>query len=349
MSPLNNEQKQLLFDYCIGLTSQKETAEAEALISSNKEAAKIHSKLKAALTPLDSLEPEPCPDELVEHTIWRVNKLADSSQRQLQQLLAGEQARKVVTKSQLWWNLGKIAAAAAVFMLIVGVLVPVLGAVRQKYWRQQCQMQMGGMGGVFQGLSNYMSDYDGQMPAVATIAGAPWWWVGNQGRENHSNTRHIFLLVKEGYVDISNFACPGCKGQKPLKLTDSQIKRLKDFPSRRYVTYSFQIRCHITGSGRLLCRKVLMADWNPLFEKLPKLPVDFSRQLQLQLNRKLLTLNSINHNRGGQNVMFGDGHVTFLKTRFIGIAKDDIFTLQDTDVYQGCEVPSCEADSFLAP
>jgi len=343
MSPLNNEQKQLLFDYCIGLTSQKETAEADALISSNKEAAEIHSKLKAALTPLDSLEPEPCPDELVEHTIWRVNKLADSSQRQLQQLLAGEQTRKVVTKSQLWWNLGRIAVAAAVFMFIVGVLVPVLGVVRQKYRQQRCQTQMGG---VFQALSNYISDYDGQTPAVATIAGAPWWWVGNQGKENHSNTRHIFLLVKEGYVDLSNFVCPGYKGEKPLKLTDSQIKRLKDFPSRIYVTYSFQIRCHRTGNGKLLCRKVLMADRNPIFEQLPE---DFSGEFQLHLSRESLTLNSNNHNRRGQNILFGDGSVEFLKTRFIGISKDDIYTLQDTDIYQGCEVPSCETDFFLAP
>jgi len=343
MSPLNNEQKQLLFDYCIGLTSQEETAEAEALISTDKEAAEIHSKLKAAIAPFDSLETEPCPNELVEHTILRVNNLADSSQRQLRQLLAGEQTRKVITKSQLWWNLGKIAAAAAVFMLIVGVLVPTLGVARQRYRRQRCQMQMGS---IFQGLSNYISDHDGQSPAVATTAGAPWWKVGDQGRENHSNTRHIYLLPKGGYVELSTFVCPGYKGDKPLQLDDSQIKRLKDFPSRRYVTYSFRIRCHIIGSGRLMCRKVLMADWNPLFEQLPE---DFSRGLLLQLNRKLLTLNSINHNRRGQNVMFGDGHVKFLKTRFIGIAKDDIFTLQDTDVYQGCEVPSCEADSFLAP
>jgi len=346
MSPLNNEQKQLLFDYCIGLTSQKEVTKSEALISSNEEAAEIYSKLKAALAPLDSLEPEPCPDELVEHTIWRVNKLADSSQRQLQQLLASEQTRNVATKSQLWWNLGKIAAAAAVIFIVLGTWFAPLDFVRQKYRRQQCQMQMGGVGGVFQGLSNYMSDYDGQMPAVATIAGAPWWKVGDQGRENHSNTRHIYLLVKGGYVDLSNFICPGCKGDKPLKITPSQIKTFKDFPGRRYVTYSFQIRCSRTGSGKLLCRKVLMADWNPIFEELPK---EFSRQFRLQLNRKLLTLNSINHNRRGQNVLFGDGSVEFLRTRSIGIATDDIFTLQDTDVYQGCEVPSRETDFFLAP
>ena len=343
MSPLNNEQKQLLFDYCIGLTSQKETAEAEALISTNNEAAEIHSKLKAAIAPLDSLEPESCPDELVEHTILRVQNLAGSSQRQLQQLLASEQTRNVVTKSQLWWNLGKIVAAAAVFMLIIGVLVPTLGVARRRYRRQRCQMQMGG---VFQGLSNYMSDYDGQPPTVATIAGAPWWWVGDQGRENHSNTRHIYLLVKEDYVDLNNFVCPCCKNGKLPQLTTSQIRADKDFRNRKYVTYSFQISCRITGSGKLLCRKVLMADRNPLFEELPK---EFSRQFRLQLDRKLLTLNSINHNRRGQNVLSGDGHVEFLKTRFIGISEDDIFTLQDTDIYQGCEVPSCETDFFLAP
>jgi hypothetical protein len=89
-----------------------------------------------------------------------------------------------------------------------------------------------------------------------------------------------------------------------------------------------------------------MADRNPLFEKLPK---EFSRQLKLQLTGNLKTLNSINHNRSGQNVLFDDGRVEFLKTRSIGITNDDIYTLQDTDVYQGCEVPSCETDAFLAP
>jgi prepilin-type processing-associated H-X9-DG protein len=170
--------------------------------------------------------------------------------------------------------------------------------------------------------------------------------VGDQGRENHSNNRHIYLLPKYDYVDVENFVCPACKGEVPLKLTGSQIKRLKDFPSRRYVTYSFQINCRKTASGKLLCRKVVMADMNPLFEKLPE---DFSKQFRLQLNRALLTLNSINHNRNGQNVLFGDGHIKFLKSRFIGISVDDIYTLQDTDVYQGCEVPSCETDFFLAP
>jgi hypothetical protein len=94
MSPLKDRQKQLLFDYCIGLTSEKQTAEAEDLISSNDEAAEIQSKLKAALTPLDSIKPATCPDDLAQRTILRLNNLARSSQIQLEQLLARRTGQK---------------------------------------------------------------------------------------------------------------------------------------------------------------------------------------------------------------------------------------------------------------
>jgi prepilin-type processing-associated H-X9-DG protein len=342
MSPLNSEKKKLVFDYCMGLTSKNKTTEAEQLISSSNEAAKIHDNLKAILKPLDTLEPQLCQDELVERTVRRVNNLANFGQRNLQQLLASEQSKKVI-RIGFRRNLIEMAAVAAAIVLIAGVLVPTFNIARQHSWQQRCKKQMAS---IFQGLRNYLSDHDGQPPSVETVAGAPWWKVGDQGSENQSNTRHIYLLPKGGYVELSNFVCPGCKGEKPLRPNDSQIRKLKDFPSRRYVTYSFQIRCDNMTSGKLLCRKVLMADWNPLFEQIPE---DFTKQLQLRLNRALLTLNSNNHNRRGQNVLFGDGSVEFLKTRFAGISDDDIFTLQDTDIYHGCEVPSCETDFFLAP
>jgi prepilin-type processing-associated H-X9-DG protein len=87
-----------------------------------------------------------------------------------------------------------------------------------------------------------------------------------------------------------------------------------------------------------------MADRNPLFEELPD---DYSQSLLVELTKDLLVLNSMNHNRRGQNVLFGDGRVEYLKSRLIHT--DDIFTLQDTDIYKGSETPSCETDHFLAP
>jgi hypothetical protein len=347
MIGLDREQKQLLFDYCIGLASQKQSDEAEALISANQAAAEICSKLKAVFAPLDSVKPEPCPDYLAEHTILRLTDPANSSQVRLSQLLENEQTREVAVKKWRWASFARRFATAAVFILAAIVLLPSLGYLRYHSRLQRCRMQQGSF---FQGLNSYISDHDGQRPTVATTVGAPWWKVGYQGIENHSNTRKIFLLVQGDYIKLSSFVCPGSKHGRIVQVTPTQIRAYKDFPDRSCVTYSFQINCRLVGNGQLLCQKVVMADRNPLFEDLPK---DFSKPFRLQIDRKSPTPNSSNHSyfgsRRGQNVLLGDGHVKFLRTRYVDATKDDIFTLQNTDVYQGFEVPSCETDSFLAP
>jgi hypothetical protein len=325
------------------LTSEEVTAEAEQLIASNKQAAEVHSKLKTALSPLKTLESESCPDSLAEGTIWRLNNLARSSQLRLEQLLADEQTKGITDKSRFWKNLGEIIATAAVIVFVAGVLVAPLNLARQKSRQQACLMQLQRIG---QGINSYSSDHDGQLPAVATAMGDPWWKVGYQGKENQSNTRHIWLLVKGGYVNPTDFVCPGRSQGQTAQLDPSQVQNYNDFPSRKYVTYSFRIRCSKPGEESTGGKKVLIADLSPLFEKLPN---DYSKPFKLQLSTDLLNLNSINHNRSGQNVMFCDGSTEFVKSRQIGTSADDIFTLQDTNTYQGVEVPARETDAFLAP
>ena len=341
MSPLNNEQKQLLFSYCMGLTSKEQSIEAKNLISSNEEASQIYSKIKKSLSPLDYVESEPCPDALLEKTIVSINKHANTSHQQLEQLLEVEQIKRPPIKIGFFSNFAEIAAIAAAIMLIAGILVPTMGYARQKYWLQQCQTNLGS---IFQGYSNYMDDHDGEQPTVASSSDPQWWMVGYQGKENYSNTRNVFLLVKNDYVNPKVFVCSSRKSRSKIKIDPQEIKNLKDFPDRRYVTYSFQVRCSKGGRSKLSCRKVIMADRNPLFEELPN---DYSQSLLVELTKDLLVLNSMNHNRRGQNVLFGDGRVEYIKSRLINT--DDIFTLQDTDTYKGSEIPTCETDHFLAP
>lgn len=341
MTSLSTEQKHLLFDYCIGLTSQERTAEAEMLISSNQEAAEIHSKLKSALAPLESIEPEPCPDSLAEATIGRLTDLVRSGQLQLEQLLATEQGRTVAIRPRFWLNFGKVAAAAAVILIGVGILFPPLQFARAK---QQCQMQFSR---IFDGIYQYSSDHDGKMPEVARAEGAPWWKVAYPGEENHSNTRCVWLLVKGGYVKRVNFVCPGRRLASALQFAKLDVEEYNDFPARDHITYSFQIRCRKAGNN-VICRTI-MADLNPLSERLPK---DYPESLKLRIDEELLNLNSINHNRRGQNVLFGDGSAKFIKVRRIGITEDDIYMLQEMSSgceVKGCETPSCEEDAFLAP
>jgi len=340
MTSLSEYQQQLLFDYCMGLTSQAEADEARRLISSSEEAAEIHAKLKAALSPLAALEAESCPDDLAESAILRLSNAARSSQLRLEQLLAAEQASKVTTKSWLWRNFSEVAAIAAVILFVTGVSFPSFRFVRQKYQQSKCQLHLSQ---IWQGLNNYRSDHDDEMPYVATAAGAPWWKVGDQGKKNQSNTRHIWLLVKNNYVEPVIFICPA---KLPEKLIQYDPLRYNDFPDRKHITYSFRIMCDKLQSQSQPGRTVLMSDLNPLFENLhPKNAISF----KLKLDEELSSINSINHNRRGQNVLFCNGSVKFVKTRRLGAEMDDIFTLQDTNIYQGTEVPSSDTDSFLAP
>lgn len=344
MSSLSSEQKQQLFDYCLGLTSEKEGAEAELLIACNDEAADIHTRLKTLLSLLDSLEIEPCPDELVEGTIWRVNKLSNAGPARLPAAAAAEQAQAVSAKGSFWRNFGEMAAVAVVILFIAGVLIPTLSGARQKYWQKRCQVQLGS---IFDGLSNYILDHDGKPPAVRIKAGAPWWKVGCQGEENCSNTRHIWLLVKDCYVEPVNFVCPGRSYGRALQFKGSQVQIYNDFPAKRYITYSIRLRC--PNSPYTFGQKPIISDANPIFDSIENPTADTSGELRLQLNDRLLRINSHNHKGRGQNVLFGDGSVSFTGRQ---VGNDDIFTLQQMRPgfeVKGCELPSCVDDNFLAP
>ena len=344
MSTLDNHQRELIFDYCLGLTTEKESAEAEGLIRSNKQAAELHSALKSVTSCLDSLESELCPDELAERTILRLTNTARASQARLAQLLADEQAKTVASPRHLWWNIGRVLAAAAVILIVASIWFAPLNFARQKYYQYRCQMQLAR---IADGIRQYMAEHDGQMPAVATAVGAPWWKVGYQGKGNYSNTRHLWLLARGGYVNNpADFVCPGARVGQGVRFDISQVKDYNDFPDRKHVTYSFRIRCGKPKGARAVGRKILISDLNPLFEALPG---PDAKTLIVRLNKELLNINSANHNRMGQNVLLDDGSVKFLKTRHFGVTQDDIFTLQNTKVYQGVEVPLCESDTFLAP
>jgi len=69
MRSLGRNEEPLLWDYCFGLTSGERTAQVEALLAHNQQAADFYARIQAALAPLTSLEPERCPEELAMRTI----------------------------------------------------------------------------------------------------------------------------------------------------------------------------------------------------------------------------------------------------------------------------------------
>lgn len=348
MTPLNDVQKQLLFDYSFGMTDDRDTAEAERLLASHPEACEVHRLIKSAIEPLDNLELEPCPNELAERTIMLLKEQARmvSGRDRLRRLIAGEQVRTVPVRVPFWRNWSEVVTAAAVVVLFLSVLLPTLGLSRHKYWQHQCQAQLGG---ISDGLAGYVADHDGRLPTVAMTPGAPWWKVGYPGRENYSNTRRGWLLVQGHYVAPERFLCPARREDTKADFKTLQVDRYNDFPGRAYIHFSIRISQPQAIEGNLMQKRALLADLNPVSEMFPQ---DLSAPCSVELCQKLMTSNSRNHRGKGQNVLMYDGSVVFVRTRRSPVSEDDIYTLQGMSCGQkvnGCEVPASENDTFLAP
>lgn len=348
MTPLSSEQKQLVFDYSLGMTSDRQDDEAERLLASHPQAAELHASLKNILSPLDTVEPEVCPDDLAERTIGALMDRAEtaSGPARLEKLLAAERSRGLTIRIPFLRNWGEVAAVAAAIILVVSGLFPAVGMMRQKYWQSRCGRQLGS---IHAGFSDYVNDHDGLLPAVPMAPGTPWWKVGYQGRENYSNTRRAWLLVKRGYADPRLFVCPARRIARPVDFETLVVEQYNDFPARAYIHFSIRMRCPQSQERGLMQKRVLMADLNPLCERLPS---DHSSPCSIDLCKELLTSNSRNHDSRGQNLLLYDGSVEYARVRRASISDDDFYTIQTMSCgskVKGCEVPACEADTFLAP
>jgi hypothetical protein len=347
MTTLSDRQKQLLFDYSLGLTSERDNDEAEALIAASEEAVELYQSIQHTLAPLDTVEVEPCPDELTERLFERVHEsTSPDGHPSLDRLLDAERLKGRAIRIPLWRNWTEVLAAAAAVILIISILIPAVGRMRSHYWQSECGAQLAG---IYGGLRSYMSDHDGFMPAMTMTPGSPWWRVGYQGQENHSNTRQIWLLPKLGYVDPSRFLCPGRPDGRQLSFDGFKVQNFTDFPSRTYIHFSIRIPCPTSNDRDLAQKSVLLADRNPLSEELPS---DTSALCRLQLCEKMMTANSRNHSGRGQNALLSDGSVEFTKARSTSVSDDDIYILRGMSCgseIRGCELPTSDMDIFLAP
>lgn len=350
MTTLSDRQKQLLFDYSLGLTSERENDEVEALIAANEEAVDLYQSMQLTLAPLDTVEVEPCPEDLTERLFSRMQDMQESMSPAGHPPLGPSHAKDRPSsrpvRVRLWRNWTEVFAAAAAIIVIISVLVPTVGRMRGRYWQTRCGSQLAG---IYSGLRSYVSDHDGMLPTVAMTPGAPWWRVGYQGQENHSNTRQIWLLAKQGYVDPGRFLCPGRPDGRKLTFEGFKVQTFTDFPSGAYIQYSIRIPCPTSNDRDLMQKRVLLADRNPLTEDLPSDPAAL---LRLQLCEKMMTSNSRNHSGRGQNALLYDGSVEFAKARRTSISDDDIYILRGMSCgseIRGCELPDSDMDIFLAP
>lgn len=183
-------------------------------------------------------------------------------------------------------------------------------------------------------------------------------------------TASVFLLLRTQDLIPKQFVCPSTKfagfdhggvGKSAMEWTN--------FPGRegvaRHLSYSYQnpyasplaISAGFKLNNSIPAEFVVMADMNPGVEALLRAtPTDPpAAKAGEDLTDRQRALNSLNHRGDGQNVLFGDGHVTFTTTPFVGIHRDNIYVSGDAASGRKDAKPAFSAspvdanDSILLP
>ncbi|HPD46515.1 MAG TPA: hypothetical protein P5279_08055 [Anaerohalosphaeraceae bacterium] len=355
MGSLSKEDKDIILDFYFRCGDEETINRGRDLVASNPEAAILYARLEETLTQLDSIKYEPCPDNLVELTVARLKLAASSGQTQLAALLELERQKgeglgefeteptetededAAVLTSSKWAfseNFFKLSSLAAVILITAGIAWPTLRNVRQAAWRITCSRHLNTLGA---GLVRYAADNEDAIPYAAGTGGSQWARIGEQG----SITSSPFLLLKGNYADAEDFICPGHSGATAMKCGTEELARLQDFASRANFSYSFRVLCENSDRRLSVVRGPILVDMSPVFQPL----CTKSSAGPIELNEDLLNCCSNNHGCRGQNVLFTDGSVKFMKVRLLG--DDDIFTIRDVKIYFGNESPRDPQDIFL--
>lgn len=238
------------------------------------------------------------------------------------------------------WRLSDLVSVAALLLVSTAVLAPMVGAMRGMSQSASCQA---GMLGTMRGFSGYAGDYRDALPmASPSPAGAKWW---NIGTPRESNSANLYTMIRTNHAQTADLACPGnasaCRSASPSAA---------DWSCSSEISYSYQ-NLFARERPRWMdeTSMVVLADRSPVAV----------RAMQGQWFNPIA--NSDNHQGRGQNALFTDGSVRWLRTPVLA-SGDNIWLSHELELLiarlkdpnqagpmQGNESPTGKSDVFLSP
>jgi hypothetical protein len=297
--------------------------------ASLRERARRHQALAALVTAPTTFD---APDDLIERTLDRIHaEVASETSR-----LNLETAR---ASSGLRVRLADLVSVAALILVGVGVLMPVMTAVREQGRRALCTSNLSGTA---MAMGAYAGSNRDSLPlTTASLGGGKWWEVGKP----HSNSANLFTLARTGYTPLANLACPG----NPTAATGPIDAAAQDWRSLDEISYSYQI---MFGRERPLWsvgkRAVVLADRSPVVPRSVRgeqfNPMD----------------NAPNHRSRGQHLLFNDGTVEWASSPMLKSGDNiwlsrglelghDILAGRPLRPLNGTEIPDAADDACLGP
>ncbi len=299
---------------------------------------------------------------LVAATMARLEQLRQREQFAEQvNALAGD--GEVLVGRALNWR--QITAIAAMVMIAVSVMWPVLTRARVDAQRMASANNLAMAG---HGFGLYAADHNDVMPKRDVAPGADWWRIGtqpNQTGQVRSNSAHLFVLIRQKYVDPVALSCPSNPDANRGLDVDGC-----DWPDPQSVSFSYQnqfgpMTLRLSRQPQL----AVLANRNPMFQIRVMSPdagpagttdqtkpgvrmalsASSSSQPRFIFQRNLKPVTgSLAYQGRGQNVLLADGQVMWTKEPILPNG-DNIWLARGIDDYAGNEVPQQPDDAFLVP
>ena len=286
------------------------------------------------------------------------------------------------------FTLIELLVVVAIIALLISILLPSLSRARELSKRLVCGANLKGLGTAFK---IYANDYYEQWPVVpfdhSKIADTKGIKYVGEIREISTNlptleretisetededeyegpstalstTRCFWMFIRNGDVTQKQFICPS---SSDLPDDTNEINRYYDFKGLTRVSYGYQVPfgpVDTRASENSDTRLVVMADKGPFSARQASDPEGFPESYNDYDDNTSpndwKSLNSPNHggegSGEGENLLFADGHVEFVRKPIMGIDQDNIYTYmtgeKSLDRWIGGSPVTCTKNSVTA-
>jgi prepilin-type N-terminal cleavage/methylation domain-containing protein len=261
--------------------------------------------------------------------------------------------------SEQAFTLIELLIVIGIVTLLLAILLPAVEHVRHQAYIDKCASNLRQIG---IGLTMYEQDNHGNFPRTVYDPAAPL-TAGTGvnavdpfeagGPSANDLTAGLFLLMRSEKLTPSMFICPYNDETEYVADSANLIGRSNFTSFKKNLAYSFanpypNAAAALAGyrlSNKLSSEFAMGADMNPGVDSR-------SNVFNISINSPASALqkaNSDNHERDGQNVLFGDCHVAWMLTPLCGVQHDNIYTSQSAVSPTVTVSPAGPGDSVLLP